>query len=89
MIQKNIGKKIAARIYNSLKTALSRHAQRQETSAYLRLKASDFGDEILEDLTARVFGRTIPNNISNEELRAWVGEVNLLKYILLKTFKEK
>lgn len=59
------------------------------TLAYQKLFRSEDGEVVLQDLANQIFGRYICDDISDQALRTWAGEVKIFKFILNKTFKEQ
>lgn len=66
---------------------LSRKNRHPETSAFKKVFDNPDGEIILEDIAGHLFGRSISEDMSNEALRTWAGEIKLFKYILTKTYK--
>lgn len=67
-----------------LKRESREHNQPRVTLAFKRVFESDDGDIVLQDLARRVYGRIISDDASDQAVRAWLGEVKILRYILNK-----
>ena len=79
-------KEITKKLLNWLKPASGNKCQRLETSVYKKTFETEAGEKVLEDLAARILGRVITDETSDNVLRMWAGEIKILKYILNKTF---